>query len=332
MRDARRFRFMETSKDIILVTGASGFIGARLRRALEAKGRALRVLTRKPGFGPGGSVVSGDITDLDACRAALRGTAAVIHVAGEKRAPSRFGPVNVGGTRNLLAAARAEGVRRFVHVSSVGVIGADPLEAEVFDEDAPCRPRNDYEKSKWEAEDLVRGAHAHGLPAAILRPSNVFGDGDPERGLLRLLGYVFRGRFAHLGGRRAVCNYVYVEDVAQACLAAVEDPRAAGRTYNLSDDCPLADFIAAAAGELGVREPSIFLPESAAAAVRSALRCAGRSVRLADSAPVRRLTALNNLARFGARRIREDLGFAFPVGWREGLRRLVRWYRAGGLL
>ena len=317
----------------VLLTGASGFIGCRIEPLLIEQGYSVRVLSRRP------SAVSslvecfvGDITDASACHQAVRGVDIIIHVAGVKRDPARLWPVNVQGTENLLAAAVSEGVKRFVHISSVGVIGADPLQARAFDENAPCRPQNDYERSKWEAEKLVRQAGADGLPIAILRPANVFGDRDPERGLLRLIRTVLNGWFVYLGGRDAICNYVFVEDVAHACLALAEHPSAVGRVYHLSDTCTVGEFVDALADELGVARPRVQLQDSLASLLRAALRATRHLPRLSQPSVVTRLIFLNNQASFATTRLADELGFRCPVGWRAGLERVVNWYRAQGEL
>jgi nucleoside-diphosphate-sugar epimerase len=275
----------------------------------------------------------GSVTDLSVCREAIKEVDIVIHAAGAKRDPAHFWPVNVVGTQNMLVAAAEGRVSRFVHISSVGVIGgADPLQARAFDENAPCGPQNDYERSKWEAEKLVCQAGADGLPIAILRPANVFGDHDPERGLLRLIRTVLNGRFIYLGGRDVICNYVFVEDVAHACLTLAEHPSAVRRVYHLSDTCTLGEFIDALADELGVARPRLQLPGSLASLLRTALRAVRQLPKLSQSSIVARLVFLNNQASFATTRLADELGFRFSVGWRAGLGRVVSWYRAQGEL
>jgi dihydroflavonol-4-reductase len=321
------------SAKLVLLTGASGFIGTRLQNLLLKRGYHLRILTRKPGSKMSSTdCCIGDLTDAMVCRRAMENVNIAIHAAGEKRDVTRFSIVNVQGTQNLLAAAAYERVERFVHISSVGVIGADPLKPEVFDEDIPCKPRNEYERSKWEAEKLVQNAGMKGLPIAILRPANVFGDGDPKHGLLRLMRSVKNGWFAYLGGRHAICNYVFVDDVADACIILAEHPTAVGHTYNLSDDCTLGEFIDALADDLRVARPKFQLPDSVSILMRVGLRALQGLPSFSKFPIIPRVISLNNQAKFATTRLADEVGFRCPVGWREGLSRVVRWYRSQGML
>jgi nucleoside-diphosphate-sugar epimerase len=321
----------------VLLTGASGFIGTRVRTLLVKRGYRLRVLTRRPSITPSQidsrmDYFIGDLTDASTCRRAMDNVNVFIHAAGAKRDATRFWPVNVQGTENLLSAAVDEGVGRFVHVSSVGVIGADPLCSKVFSEDAACVPRNAYERSKWEAERLVRRVGVEGLPVTVLRPANVFGDRDPERHLLTLARNVRDRRFVYLGGRDVICNYVFVEDVAPALLALAEHPSAVGRVYHLSDACTLGEFVSVLADELCVTRPSLQLPPSMSRLIRVTLRGMRRLPWLSNSSAFARLVSLNNQASFATSRLADELNFEYPVGWQAGLRRVVEWYRSQGEL
>jgi len=329
-----RTQFSNRSKKFLfLITGGTGFIGRRVRTLLTARGYRSRILTRRPDPDKASvDVFAGDLVDVSACRGAVAGVNVVIHVAGAKRDASHFWPDNVQGTKNLLVAAISEGVQHFVHVSSVGVIGADPLQSKLFSEDAPCMPRNEYERSKWEAERLVHQAASEGLPVTILRLANVFGDYDPERGLLTLIQTVLNGGFFFIGGRDAICNYVYVEDVAHACLSLAGNPRAIGRTYHLSDMCALGEFVDVLAHELGAKRPNLALPKPMSWMVRMALHGSRRLPWVASTSGFDRLVSLNNRASYATSRLADELGFECRVGWREGLGRLVSWYRSQGVL
>lgn len=322
---------MSKASKLILLTGGSGFIGSHIQTLLLNRGYRVRILTRKLDMirSPGNGFV-GDLTDSSACRQAMENVDIVIHAAGAKREADRFWPVNVHGTENLLTAAMEKGVERFIHLSSIVVIGADPLQPKVYHEDVPCMPRNEYERSKWEAEKLVHRAATKGLPVAILRPANVFGDGDPEKTLLRLIRNVRNGWFVYIGGRNAMCNYIFVEDVAHASLSLVEHPNAVGRTFHLSDDCTLGECVEHLSNELGGKRSGLGLPSPLPDTIRTVLRIMRCLPGFSQFSLTSRLISLNNQARFGMTRLTEELEFRCPVGWRVGLNRVIRWYRSQG--
>jgi nucleoside-diphosphate-sugar epimerase len=321
------------SSDLVLLTGSTGFIGSIVEIFLQRKGVQVRTLSRKPLAKMNGRDCStGDITNQGFCRDLMRGVKVVIHAAGAKQDPSAFYSVNVLGTFNLLNAAMIAGVDRFVHISSVGVIGADPLRRRSYNEESVCSPRNDYEKSKNEAEKLVKQAGKDGLSVAIIRPANVFGDRDPQGGLLGLIRSIRDGRFAFVGGSEAVCNYVFVEDVAHACIAVADHPAAAGKTFHLADDCTIGEFVDVAREELGVKKKTIAFPPILSKLVKQIISIPSATGLRISSPVMARLIALNNQACFKTTRMEEETGFRYPVGWRNGLRRVIRWYRAEGLV
>jgi len=317
----------------VLLTGATGFIGSMVEIFLRRKGAQVRLLSRKPSAKVNGRDCStGDITDQGSCRDLMRGVKVVIHAAGAKQDPSTFYSVNVLGTFNLLNAAMVAGVDRFVYISSVGVIGADPLCGGSYNEESVCSPGNDYEKSKYEAEMMVKQAGKDGLSVVIIRPANVFGDRDPQRGLLTLIRSIRDGRFAFAGGIRTICNYVFVEDVAHACIAVTEHPAAAGKTFHLSDDCTIGEFVDVAREELRVKKKRpVAFPPMLSKLVRQIISIPS-STGLRSHPIMTRLIALNNQAGFKTTRMEEETGFRYSVGWRNGLRRVIRWYQAEGLV
>ena len=296
------------------------------------RGYRIRILTRKSSSpDPYVETVVGDLGDPSVCEKALDGVNLVVHAAGEKSDPTKFWSVNFKGTENLLNAVNNKRIRRFVYISSVGVIGADPLQDGLFGESSLCNPPNGYEKSKWEAEKLVLNA-GNSMKVAILRPANVFGEHDPRHGLLTLARNIKKGRFIYTGGQNSQCNYVYVEDVAHAILALVEHAAAGGRVYHLSDSCMIGAFVSALADELGVPRPSVQLSGPLSNLLRIVLRVIIKFPTVAQSSAVSRLVSLNNRARFATARLVNELGFKCPVGWRAGLGRIVKWYHEEGKL
>ena len=168
---------------MIFVTGATGFLGHNLIPLLVERGHRVRALVRPTsdlGYlrECGIELASGDVRDADAVHAAMAGCDAVIHAAGKFRfwgQYEEFHDINVEGTRNVLEAAQRAGVRRFIHISTIAVVGS-PTPAMLITENTPCQPVDDYQRSKLEGERLVRAYHAeHGLPAILLRAGAFYG-------------------------------------------------------------------------------------------------------------------------------------------------------------
>lgn len=312
----------------ILVTGASGLVGAAVCAALEADART-RGRVRRAGrqLRPGG--VTLDLSD--AALALPPGLETVVHLAGEKQVQAQMWAVNFEGTRRLLDAAAKAGVRRFVHLSSVGVYGA-PMHSGVVDEAFAHRPANEYERSKDAAEQhVVAHAASLGLEWTVLQPSNVIGSADlPARPLLGLTRAVAKARPLRFGAAPAMFNYVAVDDVAAAVLHAVVAPQH-GRRWIVNTPARVDAALGWIADELGpparVRQVPAFVGELA---VRVAVPLAAR---IGITLPIdrARLRDLTNTTVYDGQALCRDSGFVYPLGAERLLRTLAARYRALGL-
>jgi dihydroflavonol-4-reductase len=256
-----------------LVTGATGFVGAAVARALGAAGWQVRVLVRS-GSDRGNlqrlaaEVVEGDLTDLGSLERALAGCEGLFHVAADYRLgardPEPLYRTNVEGTRNILNAARTAGVARIVYTSSVATIGI-PSDGSPGDERTPVALSNmigHYKRSKFLAEEVAREAAREGLSVVIVNPSTPVGPGDikptPTGQLIvdaasgRMPAYVDTG-----------LNIVHVDDVAAGHLLAFERGRAGERYILGGEDMTLQAILAEIARLVGRKPPRIRLPYAA---------------------------------------------------------------------
>ena len=229
---------------MVLVTGATGFLGHNLIPLLVERGHCVRALVRPMSDISflrecGAEFALGDVRDADAVNAAMTGCEAVIHAAGKFRfwgQYEEFHDINVEGTRNVLEAAQRAGVRRFVHISTIAVVGS-PRPGTLITEDTPCQPVDDYQRSKLEGEKSALAYHAeHGLPAIVLRPGAFYGPWghyafnrmffeDPLKGLpLRV----------HHG--QHVTFPIFVPDLCRVIESALTDGRP-GQVYNVCGPC-----------------------------------------------------------------------------------------------
>jgi UDP-glucose 4-epimerase len=314
-----------------VVTGASGFIGRALCRAIAARGGQVTGVTR--GTRPAGdSCDNWFAVDLAATTPELpRCVDTVFHLAGKTHAISEvnaddaeYDRVNVGGTRRALEASAEAGARAFVLFSSVKVFGdhQQRVDRALVEDDAP-EPGTPYGRSKLAAERLVlsdtRIAHR-----VIIRPALVYGPGV-KGNLARMRNAVARGRFPPLrdtGNRRSL---VHVDDLVALALLAAQAPVAAARIYHAADGEPYSTrrlymAMCVAAG----REPArwtmpSFVFRTLAIAGDAAGAVRGRRAAF-DSAALRRL---GESAWFGADRAREELGWT-------PLNTVKSWCRSGG--
>jgi NADH dehydrogenase len=233
----------------ILVTGGTGFVGSPIVRALVDAGHTVRVLERDPGRSaslPGQEAVQGDMTDAATLRRAVEGQDAVVHlVAILSGRREEFERVMEQGTRDLVAAAREAGVRRFVLMSALGT-------SERTKDLVP------YYHAKWDMEQTVKGS---GLDHVIFRPSFVFGRGG---GALQQFARIAKlSPVTPIVGRGTQrIQPIWVEDVAAYFAAGVELPAAANRTFELGgpDIVTWNELWSRLKSALGTRRPSIHLP------------------------------------------------------------------------
>jgi nucleoside-diphosphate-sugar epimerase len=225
-----------TDSRVFLVTGASGFVGRALCRALRGKGR-VRGLFRLSADGPWDESVTADLAEgLPA--GALDGVDTVFHLAAKtddgRTPPSDqgvFQRVNAEGTARLVAAAAAAGVERFVLASSIKAMG--PSGRACLDESAPARPTTPYGRSKKEAEDLVLG-EPRVRHACVARAVPVYGAGS-KGNLARMIEAMNRGLFPPLPETKNARSMVHVDDLARALCLCAEKPEAAGRVFIVTD-------------------------------------------------------------------------------------------------
>jgi nucleoside-diphosphate-sugar epimerase len=206
----------------ILVTGASGMLGAGVARALAARGDQVVVMQRRPS-GLGLDEVCGDVSDPQAARRAVGGCEVVIHLAAKvslSGSAAEFRRVNVQGTDTLLQAAAAAGVSRFVQVSSPSVAhaGAALVGAGAGAAD-PERARGHYARTKAQAELLALAADVPGFAVVAVRPHLVWGPGD-EQLVARIEARARAGRLVVIGGGRALIDTTYLDNAVDAIVAA----------------------------------------------------------------------------------------------------------------
>lgn len=326
----------------VLVTGATGFTGGHLARALKQAGHQVVALARPSSSSAwtklqadGIEVRSGDLRDAEAVARAAVGAEVVYHVAATYRQAGQssdaYRAVNVDGTRHVLEGARAAGGRRVVHCSTGGVHGH--ITSPPADEDAPLAPGDVYQRTKLEAEQLAgEFGHRTGLEVVIARPIGIYGPGDLR--FLKMFRGIARRRFPMLGSGRVFYHLTYIDDLVRGLRLCGEVPAAAGRTYLLAgpEYTTLEELVARIARELQVSPPRLRLPVWPVQ-LAGAL-CEAVCVPLGVEPPLfqRRVDFYRKSRAFSTARARLELGYNPDIDLGTGIRRTAIWYRSQGLL
>jgi nucleoside-diphosphate-sugar epimerase len=256
-----------------LVTGASGFIGSHIAERIARKGEHVRCLVRPTSDvsflrSIGAEVVYGDITDAPSLTAALRGADCVYHAAAfvsEWGPWERFRIVTINGTRNMLKAAAAAGVRRFLHVSTDGVYRLRDLHRGV-DEDSPLEaqfgPLDYYRRSKTAAERIAnRFGESGSLDVRIVRPALVLGERDAAM-MPGLIAFLKSRAAAIVGSGNNRLPVIYAGDVAEICVLATGTDDVTGKIFNAVNPEPVTqlDLYQAVAEATGLKVPRRKIP------------------------------------------------------------------------
>ncbi|HZO23257.1 MAG TPA: NAD-dependent epimerase/dehydratase family protein [Steroidobacteraceae bacterium] len=327
----------------ILITGGSGFIGARLAQLATQLGYRVTVTTavnnnteraRCDALAKAGiAVIVAPLEEASTLERALAGQDVVIHLAAaqhEAQAPeSHFHRVNVEGTQRLLEIASRTGVRRFVHGSTIGVYGQ--ASDGMLDERSPLAPDNPYGRTKAAAEQIVRQG-AGKLEYCIIRISETYGPGDMR--LLKLFRGIRKGRFLIVGPGTNLHQLIYADDLARGLLAACASGRANGETIVLagSERISTSEMVAAVGAAVGRNKQLPRAPMWPFVAAASVLESTMTPLGLKPPLHRRRLDFFRKSFSFSTEKAQQLLDFRAQVSFAEGARRTAQWYSANGFL
>jgi dihydroflavonol-4-reductase len=321
-----------------LVTGAAGFLGSHLTRQLVARGESVRVLMRPSSNNRAISdlsleYVTGDLRDAGSLDRAMKDVKRVFHVAADYRLwaknPREIYDSNVGGTKNLLAAAKTAGVEQFVYTSTVATIAVDRPQLPNEATDSKLEEMvGHYKRSKWLAEQEVLAAAKAGFPAMVAMPTTPVGPWDwkptPTGKIIldflngKMPGYVETG-----------LNFVGVEECASGQLLISERGKIGERYLLGAENLTLKGLLDTLASITGLAAPSMKIPHRLALSVAYVNTAFSRLVGKEPQIPVEGVKIAQHNMFVDCSRAQRELGFQ-PGPVAAALERAVRWYQANG--
>ena len=337
------------ARPLVLVTGASGFIGHHLCAALAARGDSVRALHRRSEAPPellrlasahnrgrsadGGRVelFKADLADVERVREAVRGVDAVIHsaaLASDWGALDLFVKANYDATVGLLDAARGAGASTFVYLSSAVVHGFGHHVGTT--EEGPYYPlRHPYQISKLMTEKHVLGQDRDGFRTTAIRPCNVYGPGD-RTSTYRMFDAIMDGVFGYIGSGEALTCPIYIDDLCAGVLAALDDSGSGGEAILLTDGRKVSwkAYVRVMFDAVGSRKRPASLPKALAFAAAGIMTFGARSLRRTEAPPLTlyRVEQGSTDYHFSNGKARGLLGFEPTVFFEEGLVRTAKAY------
>lgn len=325
----------------VLVTGGTGFTGSHLTRRLLHRGHKVVVIDNQPGLffdelkQLGAEMHLGSVTDRDLVRRASEGCEVVHHVAAMFRKvnlPKQvYWDVNVEGTRRLLEAALELGVRKFVNCSTQGVHGH--VQGNSADENSPIAPEDYYQYTKYEGEKVIPEFVEKGLSVVTLRPTAIYGPGDPER-FYMLFKMVNTGRFFMFGSGETHYHPVYIDNLVDAFETAADSNKGSGEAYLIGDErhVSLNELVTAIAEVLDVKLKIHHVPFWPLWTAAAACEVVFKPLPFDPPLFRRRVDWFRQNRAFNITKAKRELGYQPRVGLMEGLTETGKWYKEHGYL
>jgi nucleoside-diphosphate-sugar epimerase len=322
-----------------LITGATGFIGGHLAEAFIDRGWQVVTIARPASDTSllekwGVTVQRGDLTDTALLRRLVPDADAIVHSAakvGDWGPVKDYRAVNVEALRGLLDACKGQPLQRFVHMSSLGVYANRHHYGTTEEEPLPARHSDGYTQSKVEAERLVMQYYQNfGIPVVVLRPGFVYGPRD-RTVMPRLIANLRAGSVRYPGGGHRALNTIYVKNLVEAVFLVLDNPRAVGQVYNLTDGEKVTkrQFIETIADTLKLPHPTLTPPLWLARIVTWWSETLARLVGKKE-APLftrARLKFLGLNLDFSIEKARRELGYNPRVGFERGMQETMAWYQ-----
>ena len=324
-----------------MVTGGTGFTGSHLVKRLLGNGHDVTVMDNQKGMfhdklsALGADIHIGSVTDKAMTEKLVDGQEVIYHLAAAFRqldvSDQYYWDVNVEGTRNIAEAALRAGTRKFVYCSTQGVHGN--IASPPGDENSAIAPEDYYQYTKYEGEKVVNECVENGLDAVTIRPTAIYGPGDPER-FLMLFRRVKKGTFLMFGDGETFYHPVFIDNLVDAFELAAEKDGIQGRSYLIADEhyFSLNNLVKHVATAMKRDVKIMHLPYQPLrlAAIAAELVC--KPLRINPPIFRRRVSWFRQNRAFNIKKAKEELGYRARVGLEEGLSKTADWYFETGLL
>lgn len=325
----------------ILVTGGTGFTGSHLVNRLLSRNHEVIVLDNQKGMffdeleKNGARITIGSVTDQALLEKLIPGCEVIFHLAAAFRKinlpKSVYWQVNVDGMRTLLQTARANNVRRVVYCSTQGVHGN--IENPPGNEDSPVKPEDYYQYTKHEGEKVCQEFIRDGMDIVILRPTAIYGPGDPER-FFMIFKRVKSGMFPFFGPGKALYHPVYIDNFMDAFELAMDKPEVKGKTFIIADEkyYTIKEIVLEIARIMKVNLKTVHLPFAPMYWLAAVVELIYKPLPMDPPLFRRRVDWFRQNRAFKIDKAKNELGYIPKVDLATGLERTYEWYKQKGYL
>lgn len=326
----------------VLVTGGTGFVGYNLiSKLVQNNDLEIRTIARSEEKAEklkkfkNVEIIIGDLKDKDLIYRSIKNIDKVFHIAAlfrEAKYPdSEYWKVNVEATKNLLEASLENGVKRFIHCSTIGVV--EDVKKIPANEETPYQPKDIYQVTKTEGEKLVlRYYKEHGLNVTIIRPCAIYGPGDMR--LYKVFKNIKKRRFVIIGNGNTYYHPVYIDNLIQGFILASENEKAIGEIFIIGDEkyYKLIDFLKIIADEVGAPLPKIKIPAKPVQILATIVEKTFIAFKKEPPIYRRRVGFFTNSRAFDISKAKNILGYKPLIDFPTGVHLTAEWYRENKLL
>ena len=327
-------------KELMLVTGANGYVGQAVVDLLVQMNVPVRAMVRDRAKGkalerPGVELVVADLQDKESLRRAVQGVYGIFHIGAIFRQAglpeSDFFDINAEGTRRLFDVAIEAGVKRIIHCSTGGVLGH--VHTPPGNENSPYNPGDMYQRSKLEGEKIAMEYYRSGkMGGVVIRPAMIYGPGDTRN--LKLFKMIARKKFFYVGPGKQHVHFVDVRDLARSFILAMEHEEQNAQIYHIPGEraVPLTDMVNFVADYLAVPRPWLHLPVKPIQLVGTLCEVICTPLRIQPPIYRRRVDFFTKNRHFDGSKAARELGYKPAKPFEEEVKEVTDWYRANSWL